>query len=57
LWGDDAPEVSGERAIAIHREFIQSFFDRHLRGLPAPLLDGATGDFPEVTLRTRNTGG
>ncbi|HTJ36630.1 MAG TPA: acetylhydrolase [Dactylosporangium sp.] len=36
------------RAVAIQRAYPLAFFDRHLRGRPARLLDGPSPAFPEV---------
>ena len=30
--------------------YALAFFDRHLAGKPAPLLDGPSADFPEITV-------
>lgn len=45
--------IDGDRALAILNAYVLAFFDRHLRGRPAPLLDGRTAPFPEVILETR----
>lgn len=45
--------IDGDRALAILNASVLAFFDRHLRGRPAPLLDGGTAPFPEVILETR----
>ncbi|MCI3182311.1 hypothetical protein C5708_18880 [Caulobacter sp. CCUG 60055] len=33
---------------ALLRAYVSAFFDKHLMGAPAPLLDGPSPDFPEV---------
>ena len=45
----------GERALHIQRAYVRAFFDRHLEGRSAPLLDGPASDYPEVAIRSRNT--
>jgi predicted dienelactone hydrolase len=40
--------IDGERARTILNAYTVAFFDRHLRGLPAPLIDGRSAPFPEV---------
>lgn len=48
--------VPAARGHAIVTAYTLAFFDRHLRGLPAPLLDeapGASAEFPEVGLERR----
>ncbi|MFE2944331.1 alpha/beta hydrolase family protein [Streptomyces sp. NPDC059255] len=37
-----------DRANAIVREYLAAFFDRHLRHVPRPLLDGESAAYPEV---------
>ncbi|MFJ5829270.1 alpha/beta hydrolase family protein [Streptomyces sp. NPDC093089] len=37
-----------ERAVAVTRTYVAAFFDRHLRGLPRPVLDGPSAENPEV---------
>ncbi|EPH43929.1 alpha/beta hydrolase [Streptomyces aurantiacus] len=50
LGVDEDPEapISGERAEQITRAYIGAYFDRHLRGVGQPLLDGPTPAHPEV---------
>ncbi|WP_440098039.1 alpha/beta hydrolase family protein [Streptosporangium sp. H16] len=45
--------VPAERAHAILNAYSLAFFDRHLRDLPAPLLDGPAPGCPDVLLETR----
>ncbi|MER7703953.1 alpha/beta hydrolase [Kitasatospora sp. NPDC097605] len=40
--------IDGNRALAATRAYLGAFFDRHLRGRPAPLLDRPSPAFPEV---------
>ncbi|MFB6840976.1 alpha/beta hydrolase family protein [Streptomyces sp. NPDC056361] len=37
-----------DRAVAVTRTYVAAFFDRHLRGLPRPVLDGPSPENPEV---------
>jgi predicted dienelactone hydrolase len=52
--GYDDPEstLAGDRAVLITRAYVRAFFDRHLRGLRAPLLDGPSPRFPEVSFHS-----
>lgn len=47
---DEVPEGTGAGQIALvdYRLYITAFFDKHLRGLDVPLLDGASDQHPEV---------
>lgn len=38
--------VRGQQVIG---DYLLAFFDTYLKGAPAPLLDGASADYPEVT--------
>ncbi|MEV6677407.1 alpha/beta hydrolase [Streptomyces erythrochromogenes] len=40
--------LSGTRSQQITRAYVGAFFDLHLRGIPAPRLDGPTAADPEV---------
>ncbi|MFF2660547.1 alpha/beta hydrolase family protein [Kitasatospora sp. NPDC058032] len=40
--------INGNRALAATRAYLGAFFDRHLLGRPAPLLDRPSRAFPEV---------
>ncbi|MBC2876541.1 MULTISPECIES: alpha/beta hydrolase family protein [Streptomyces] len=40
--------LSGRRSLDITRSYVAAFFDRHLRGIPQPLLAGPTRANPEV---------
>jgi predicted dienelactone hydrolase len=45
--------IGGQRAHLIINAYSVAFFDRELRGLPAPLLDGPTERYPEVLFESR----
>jgi predicted dienelactone hydrolase len=47
--------LSGSRAAQITRDYVAAFFDRHLRGIPQPLLDGPSADHPEVVFQKTST--
>ena len=40
--------IDGQRAHSIINAYSLAFFDRHLKGLPAALLDGPGAQYPEV---------
>jgi predicted dienelactone hydrolase len=44
--------VGGERGVEITTAYVGAFLDRHLRGLPAPLLDAPSPAYPEVEHRS-----
>ncbi|MFJ8623386.1 alpha/beta hydrolase [Kitasatospora sp. NPDC093550] len=46
--GFPTPPFSPERGVAITRAYVTAFFDRTLKGIPSPLLDGPSPDNPEV---------
>ena len=48
--------MDGERVFGIVDAYSVAFFDRHLRGAAAPLLDGAPAAYPEVRFEARGTG-
>ncbi|KOX22559.1 MULTISPECIES: alpha/beta hydrolase family protein [unclassified Streptomyces] len=47
-FGLPEPELPADRAVALTRTYVSAFFDRHLRGLPRPVLDGPTAADPEA---------
>ncbi|KDN81159.1 alpha/beta hydrolase family protein [Kitasatospora cheerisanensis] len=46
---DDIGDVPPARAEAATRAYVAAFFDRWLRGVDSPLLDGPSPAFPEMT--------
>jgi predicted dienelactone hydrolase len=59
LWGRllynlqrEAP-IDGKRMTQIQNVYTLAFFDKHLKDLAAPLLDGPSADYPEVVFRSR----
>ena len=47
--GAPSPQLDAARGLWITRAYMQAFLDRHLRGRDAPLLDGPSPRFPEVS--------
>jgi predicted dienelactone hydrolase len=45
--------IDGERGHKIVNAYSLAFFDRHLKGRPATLLDGPAGQYPEVLFESR----
>jgi predicted dienelactone hydrolase len=52
-WPGLEGPIGAERAHEIVNAYSVAFFDRELRGRPAPLLDGRTHRFPEVRFSSR----
>ncbi|MGV9269492.1 alpha/beta hydrolase family protein [Kitasatospora sp. NPDC003701] len=46
--GFPTPPLSPERGVVITREYVTAFFDRTLKGINSPLLDGPSPNNPEV---------
>jgi len=46
--------IDATRGIGIVNTYILAFFDAHLKGEAAPLLDGLSPDYPEVTFTAHN---
>jgi hypothetical protein len=42
--------INPVRSHQIITTYIEAFFDKHVRGLDVPLLDGPSIEYPEVTL-------
>lgn len=51
---NDAPAIEGERMIYIQNVYSLAFFDKYLKGLATPLLDGPSAEFPEVIISSNN---
>jgi hypothetical protein len=45
--------IDPDRAHAIVNAYSLAFFDRHLKGIPSPLLNGPSRQYPDVILKTR----
>ena len=46
--------LDGERSTAITRTYLSAFFDKYLKGADETLLQGASPDYPEVSLQSQN---
>jgi len=59
LWGGkidilgEGATIEGERMAKIQNDYTLAFFDKHLKNLESPLLDGLSLDYPEVVFRSR----
>ena len=42
-----AGSISPKRMAGIMNDYLLSFFNKHLKGEDAPLLDGPSADYPE----------
>ena len=51
--GLEVGTIPGRRAVSLVDAFVVGFFQKHLQGQSVPLLDGSTGEFPEVELQRR----
>ncbi|MGP3973895.1 alpha/beta hydrolase family protein [Streptomyces sp. 8N114] len=49
---DPSAPLSGKRSGEITTQYVAAFFDRHLRGLARPVLNGPSPKNPEVTFHT-----
>jgi predicted dienelactone hydrolase len=52
-WLGLSGPIGARRTHRIVNAYSLAFFDRHLKGLPARLLDGPSEDYPEVLFETR----
>lgn len=41
--------IDGYRILSIMNSYIRAFFDKHIRNIDSPLLNGPSTDYPEVT--------
>ncbi len=46
--------IDGHRMVEIINAYTLAFFDRYLKGESAPLIDGPSPDYPEVTIEMRS---
>lgn len=53
---DDGSPLPGDRTAQLVREYVNAFFDLHLRGIPQPLLHGPAADNPEVVFHQPGNG-
>ncbi|MDI9836174.1 MULTISPECIES: alpha/beta hydrolase family protein [unclassified Streptomyces] len=47
----DTAALPYARGAHLTRAYVAAFFDRHLKGLPRPLLDGPSPAYPEISVR------
>jgi hypothetical protein len=47
-------KIDGTRMLKIMNAYVPAFFNKHLKGIDSPLLDGPSSDFPEVIFKSRN---
>lgn len=45
--------IDGRKFFAIMRDYVLQFFNKHLKGMDAPLLDEPSREYPEVILKSR----
>ena len=56
LWAQIFGDLPDAQSQLIMRGLVTAFFDKHLRGKPAPVLDDPTAVYPEVVDRTGEIG-
>jgi len=44
--------IDGRRVLKIQNDYVLQFFNKHLKGLQAPLLDGPAKQYPEVIFKS-----
>jgi predicted dienelactone hydrolase len=47
-------KIDGARMMKVMNAYVPAFFNKHLKGIDSPLLDGPSSDFPEVIFKSRN---
>jgi hypothetical protein len=47
-------EIDGQKMVKIVNAYTLAFFNKYLKGIDSPLLDGPSPDFPEVIIKTGN---
>lgn len=47
-------KIDGTRMLKIMNAYVTAFFNKHLKGINSPLLEGPSLDFPEVIIKARN---
>ena len=45
--------IDGSKQEAILKDYVTAFFDKHLKGEKAPLIDGGVQKYPEVTVKLK----
>jgi dienelactone hydrolase len=60
-WGDYLTKedilgsIDGRKFLKIQNDYVLQFFNKHLKGLPAPLLDNPPKDYPEVKFKSSHS--
>lgn len=47
--------IGGRRFLQIQNDYIRHFFNKYLKGIQAPLLDGPAQEYPEVIFKSRKS--
>jgi len=47
--------IPDKRMYRVANAYIVAFFDKYLRGIESPLLEGPSGDYPEVVFKVVST--
>lgn len=45
--------IDGSKFLQIQNDYVLQFFNKYLKDLPAPLLDGSSSKYPEVIFKSR----
>ena len=53
-WPGEGGDSEGARALEIQRDYVREFFGQYLQGANAPLLDGPSSRYPEVSITSRD---
>jgi len=53
IWQSAEPTPESLRAIRLQREYILAFFNKHLKNIPAPLLNAPSRKYPEVLFKSK----
>ena len=46
--------IDGRKFLKIQNDYVLQFFNKHLKGIPAPLLDEPPKEYPEVIFKSRH---
>ena len=53
VWQSAKSTPEGVWAIQLQREYILAFFNKHLKNMPAPLLNGPSQKYPQVLFKSK----
>jgi hypothetical protein len=45
--------IDGRHGLKVTGDYVRTFFDKYLKAVDMPLLDGTSPDYPEVGFRSR----